>query len=122
MAESNGGGFAWRYHRKIGHSRANQVLVKGLAGRVVTPMVAIPVTAPATENQRTAPFHIGLQGRHIGIRQDVRVREKDDSVTGQVAELLNARQGPHVDGQMSLRQGLVRSEEHTSELQSRPHL
>src|SRR5690349_18595836 len=70
-------------------------------------MTPVPVSAPATENKRTAVFHVGLQRFQVVGRQYMRVREKDDLVTGQVAYLLNARQGPHVDGQMSLGQGLV---------------
>ena len=62
MLEAQDGRLARGHHREIRDPHAREALVKSLSGRVVTPMVAVPVTAPAAEHHRAPAFHVGLQG------------------------------------------------------------
>src|SRR5580704_8200221 len=70
-AKANVRSFARWHYRKIGHSRAHQVLVKSFARGVVAPMVSVSITAPTTEYQRAAAFHVSLQCWHVVGGQEV---------------------------------------------------
>src|SRR3989442_11551428 len=62
----------------------------------------------------TTLFRSGLQNRRLGVRFPLPLPAPHDDRQDQASDCRRARRRRHL--------GLLRSEEHTSELQSRPHL
>jgi len=73
-------------------------------------MISVPIATPATKNQCASAFRIGLQRRYVGSRQHVCVGKKHDLVLAQLSARVKARKRQHINGQMTLRQGLIYTE------------